>query len=127
MPEEIAGAIDTAKSSGAEALNVLSSASLWYNRQIIFERAATLRLPAMYEWPIMAEEGGFAAYGANLTQLYRDIFARQCVKLLRGVKPAAIPVEQPTKFELVINLKTAKALGLTVPESLLIRADEVIE
>ena len=127
MPEEIAGAIDTAKSSGAEALNVLSSPSLFYNRQIIFERAATLRLPAMYEWPIMAEEGGFAAYGANLTQLYRDIFARQCVMLLRGVKPADIPVEQPTKFELVINLKTAKSLGLTIPESFLMRFDKVIE
>jgi hypothetical protein len=57
-----------------KALNVLSSPVLFYNRQIIFERAATLRLPAMYEWPIMAEEGGFVAYGANLTQLYRDIY-----------------------------------------------------
>jgi putative ABC transport system substrate-binding protein len=126
-PEEIAGAIETAKSSGAAALNVLSSAFLYYNRQIIMERAAALRLPAVYEWPNMAEEGGFVAYGARLTQLFRDIFARQCVKLLRGVKPADIPVEQATKFELVVNLKTAKALGLTVPESLLVRADEVIE
>jgi putative tryptophan/tyrosine transport system substrate-binding protein len=57
-----------------KALNVLSSPVLFYNRQIIFERAATLRLPAMYEWPSMAEEGGFIAYGANLTQLYRDIY-----------------------------------------------------
>jgi putative tryptophan/tyrosine transport system substrate-binding protein len=88
------------------------------------ERAATLRLPAMYEWPNMVEEGGFVAYGARLTQLFR---ARQCVKLLRGVQPADIPVEQATKFELVVNLKTAKALRLTVPESLLVRADEVIE
>jgi putative ABC transport system substrate-binding protein len=127
MREEIAGAIDTAKSSGAEVLNMLSSAFLYRNRQIIMERAATLRLPAMYEWPNVAEEGGFVAYGARLTQIFRDIFARQLVELLRGVKPAVIPVEQPTKFELVINLKTAKALGLTVPESLLIRADEVIE
>ena len=127
IPEEIASAIDTAKSSGAEALNVLSSPVLFYNRPIIFERAATLRLPAMYEWPSMAEEGGFIAYGSSLTQWYRDIFARQCVKLLRGVKPADIPVEQPTKFELVINLKTAKALGLTIPESFLMRFDKVIE
>ncbi|MGA2818988.1 MAG: ABC transporter substrate binding protein, partial [Xanthobacteraceae bacterium] len=86
-----------------------------------------LLLPAMYEWPNMAEEGGFIAYGARLAQLFRDIFARQFIKLMQGVKPADIPVEQPTKFELVINLKTAKALGVTVPESLLVRADEVIE
>jgi putative tryptophan/tyrosine transport system substrate-binding protein len=126
-PEEIVSAIDAAKSSGAAALNVLASATLWTNRQIIFSRVATLRLPAMYEWPSMAEEGGFVGYGANLTQLYRDIYARQCVKLLRGVKPADIPVEQPTKFELVINLKTANALGVMVPQTLLTRADEVIE
>jgi len=125
--EEIAGAIDAAKGSGAEALNVLSSAFFYNNRQIIFQQVATLRLPAMYEWPNMAEEGGLVAYGALLTQLFRDIFARQCVKLLRGVKPADIPVEQPTKFELVINLKTANALGLTVPPTLLARADKVIE
>ena len=126
-PEEIVSAIDAAKSSGAEALNVLSSAAFYANRQIIFNRVATLRLPAMYEWPSMAEEGGFAGYGPNLTQLYRDISARQCVKLLRGAKPADIPVEQPTKFELVINLKTANALGFTVPQALLARADKVIE
>ena len=125
--EEIAGAIDAAKSSGAEALNVLSSAFLYYNRQIIIAQVATLRLPAMYEWPNMAKQGGLIGYGANLVQLFRDIFARQCVKLLSGVKPADIPVEQPSKFELVINLKTANALGLTVPPTLLARADEVIE
>jgi putative tryptophan/tyrosine transport system substrate-binding protein len=126
-PEEIVSAIDAAKSSGAAALNVLASAAFYANRQIVFDRVATLRIPAMYEWPSMAEEGGLIGYGANLTQLFRDIYARQCVKLLRGVKPADIPVEQPTKFELVINLKTAKALGLTIPEAFLLRADKVIE
>ena len=126
-PEEIATAIDAAKSYGAGALNVLASAILYNNRQIILERAATLLLPAMYEWPTMAEEGGFVAYGPRLAQLYRDVFARQLVQLLLGAKPADIPVEQPTKFELVINLKTANALGLTVPETLLQRADDVIE
>ena len=66
-------------------------------------------------------------YGSSLEQIYRDIGARQLVKLLRGVKPAEIPVEQPTGFELVVNLKTAKTLGLTIPESFLLRADKVIE
>lgn len=127
VPEEIAGAIDKAKSSGAAALNVLSSQFLYTNRKIIIEQAATLQLPAMYEWPNMAEEGGFVAYGSRLAQLFRDIFARQFVKLMRGLRPGDIPVEQPTKFELVINLKAAKALGLTVPEPFLLRADEVIE
>ena len=125
--EEIAAAIDVAKSSGATALNVFASALLWANRRLIMERAAALRLPAIYEWAEMAEEGGFAAYGPRLTDVFRDLHARQLVKLLRGIKPADIPVEQPTKFELVINLKAAKAMGVTVPEALLVRADKVIE
>jgi putative tryptophan/tyrosine transport system substrate-binding protein len=118
--EEIASAIDAAKSSGATALNVLASPLLFNNRQIILPRVAALGLPAIYQFPVAAEEGGFIAYGSRLDQIYRDIFARQLVKLLRGAKPADIPVEQPTKFELAVNVKTAKALGLT-------RADEVIE
>ena len=80
----------------------------------------------MYQWPEMAEEGGFVAYGPRLDQL-SDLAARFAANLLRGAKPADLPVEQPTKVELVINLKTAKALGLTVPQSILARADEVIE
>ena len=73
-----------------------------------------------------AEEGGFAAYGPRLSEL-SVLAARLAAKLLRGVKPAEIPVEQPTKFELVINLKTANAMGVTVPPALLVRADKVIE
>jgi putative tryptophan/tyrosine transport system substrate-binding protein len=125
--EEIAGAIDTAKSSGAAAFNVLASTLLYNNRQIILPRVAALGLPAIYQFPTMAQEGGLMGYGPRLEQIYRDIFARQLVKLLRGAKPADIPVEQPTKFELAVNLKTAKALGLTIPETFLLRADEVIE
>ena len=125
--EEILAAIDTAKASGAETVNVLSSAYFWGNRQIIMQRVAALRLPAMYHLPEFAEEGGLIAYGPRAVQVFRDIMAPQLVKLLRGIKPADIPVEQPTKFELVINLKTAKALGLDVPAQLLARADEVIE
>jgi putative tryptophan/tyrosine transport system substrate-binding protein len=125
--EEVPDAIETAKSSGAEALNVLAAPLLFVNRRIILERVAPLRLPTIYEWAEVGQEGGFLAYGPRLVQIYRDVMARLVVKVLRGAKPADIPVEQPTKFELVINLKTAKELGLTIPESFLQRADEVIE
>jgi putative tryptophan/tyrosine transport system substrate-binding protein len=125
--EEITDAIDTAKNSGATALNVLASAFLWNTRQIILPRVAALGLPAIYQFPAAAEEGGFIAYGTDLDQIYRNIWARQLVKLLRGAKPPDIPVEQPTKFELVVNLKTAALLGLRIPESFLLRADKVIE
>jgi ABC-type uncharacterized transport system substrate-binding protein len=123
---EITAAIDVAKSLGATALNVLASPMLHANIQLIMERVAILRWPAMYQWPELAEGGGFAAYGPRITQL-PDILVRMDVKLFSGVKPADIPVEQPTKFDLVINLKTAKAMGVTVPEAVLARADEVIE
>ena len=84
-------------------------------------------MPAIWQFPTEAEEGGFIGYGTRLEPIFRDILARQLIKLLRGVKPAEIPIEQPTKFELVVNLKTAKALGLTIPETFLQRADKVIE
>ena len=125
-PEQIAPAMDKAKASGAGALNVLSAPLFSFNRRIVIERAAALGLPAIYEWPEMAEEGGLIGYGARLTPLYRQL-ARLIVKVLRGAKPEDLPVVQPTNFELVINLTTAKALGLTIPESLLVRADKVVE
>jgi ABC-type uncharacterized transport system substrate-binding protein len=126
-PEEIAGAIETAKSSGATALNVLATPLLHNNRQIILERVMALGLPSIHQWPETSEEGGFIGYGPRLNRLYREIMARQLVKLLLGARPADLPVEQPTKFELAINLKTAKALGLVAPASFLARADEIIE
>ena len=125
-PEQIAPAMDKAKASGATALNVLSAALFSFNRRIVIERAAALGLTAIYEWPEMAEEGGLIAYGPPLKPIYRQL-ARLLVKVLRGAKPEDLPVEQPTNFELVINLSTAKALGLTIPESFLVRADKVIE
>jgi putative ABC transport system substrate-binding protein len=97
------------------------------NRQIIMQRVAALRLPAIYQFPEVAEDGGFVAYGPRLAHIFGELVVRQLVKLFRGAKPADVPVEQPTKFELVINLKVAKALALTIPESFLRRADEVIE
>jgi putative ABC transport system substrate-binding protein len=125
--EEIALAIDTANASDVAALNVLASPLLFANRQVIIERAVALRLPAIYQWPDVAEQGGFMGYGPRLIQLFRDVVARQLVKILRGTKPADLPVEQPTKFELVINLQTAKVIGHEVPAGLILRADKVIE
>jgi putative tryptophan/tyrosine transport system substrate-binding protein len=91
------------------------------------QRVAGLRLPAIYQFPEVAQDGGFVAYGPRLVQIFVELVTRQLVKPLRGTKVADVPVEQPTKFDVVINLKTAKALALTIPESLLPRADEVIE
>jgi putative tryptophan/tyrosine transport system substrate-binding protein len=85
-----------------------------------------LRLPAIYQWPEMAEEGGLAGYGPRFPEIWRQR-ARLVIKVLRGAKPADIPVEQPTRFELVINLRAAKAIGHEVPAGLALRADKVIE
>jgi len=126
-PEEIAAAIDAAKTWGAAALNVLASPVLFGNRQIVLERVAALRLPAIYQFPEVAQDGGCVAYGPRLVKIFGELVTRLLVKLLRGTKPADVPVEQPTKFDLVFNLKTAKALGLTIPPTLLATADEVIE
>jgi putative ABC transport system substrate-binding protein len=125
--EEISAAIDAAKASGATALNVSASPLFFTHRQLILDRVAAMRLPAIYEWPETAEEGGFAAYGPRLDQLFLEVMVQQLVKLFRGIKVADIPIEQPTKFELVVNLKAATALGIAIPESILVRADKVIE
>jgi putative tryptophan/tyrosine transport system substrate-binding protein len=102
--EEIGSAIDAAKAVGAEGLNVLASALVFNSRTFIFDRARALRLPAVYQWPQMAEEGGLIGYGPLIIPLWRDAMSRQLAKLLRGAKPGDLPVEQPTRFELVINL-----------------------
>ena len=125
--EDIASAIDSAQASGATALNIVSSPLFHAHRHLIMERAAAAHLPTIYEFPESAEEGGFAAYGPRRSQLFSEIMAQQIVQVLRGTKVADIPVEQATKFELVINLKTAKAMGVTVPATLVARADKVIE
>jgi putative ABC transport system substrate-binding protein len=124
--EEVVGVIEEAKRSGATSLNVLATPLLNASRQIIIERASALRLPAIYQWPETVKEGGLAAYGPSFAQVGRQN-AEQLAKVLRGAQPADLPVQQPTKFDFVINLKTARALGLTVPPTLLARADEVIE
>jgi hypothetical protein len=113
--EEIGSALDAAKATGAGGLNVLASTLLFNSRAFILRRVAALRLPAVFQFPEMAEQGGLIGYGPRIVQLFRDRLSRQLANLLRGSKPGDIPVEQPTKFELVINLKTAKAVGLDVP------------
>jgi putative ABC transport system substrate-binding protein len=124
--DEIAPAIEAAKSAGAQALNVLASALLNAQQQTILDRCAALKLPAIYQWPEIAELGGFAAYGPRYKELGR-LVVQQIVRIFRGAHPGDLPVVQPDKFELVINLKTAKALGLMVPPLQLAQATQVIE
>jgi putative ABC transport system substrate-binding protein len=93
---------------------------------LLAQLASKHRLPAIYARKEFAESGGLLAYGPSFSDIYRRA-AAYVDKILRGATPAELPVEQPTKFEFVINLKTAKALGLTIPPSLLLRADQVIE
>ena len=113
-------------SARAGGLTVLPSARLLREHRRLVDLAAKNRLPAVYTSREFVDAGGLMAYGANLADLYRRA-ATYVDKVLKGAKPADLPVEQPTKFELVINLKTAKALGLDIPPTLLTRADEVIE
>ena len=125
-PEAVARALDQLVGAQVDAVNILASPILDDARALIIERLNRARLPAIYQWPEEAEAGGFAAYGPRLARAIRT-WVEIADKVLRGAHPAEIPVQQPTTFELVINLKTAKALGLTVPQLLLAQADEVIE
>jgi len=124
--EDVAGAVRAARNSQAEALNVFSSPILASLHREIIAFAAEYRLPAIYQWKEHVEAGGLVSYGPNLAAIWRQ-FGIIVAKLLKGVKPADLSVEQPTKFELVVNLRTAKSLDLTIPPSVLLRADEVIE
>jgi ABC-type uncharacterized transport system substrate-binding protein len=110
----------------ADALFVVLDPLINNNRLAIATSALGARLPTMHGLRDLVEAGGLISYAANFPDLFRRT-AGLVDKILRGVKPAEIPVEQPTKFDLVVNLNTAKALGLTIPETFLARADEVIE
>jgi putative ABC transport system substrate-binding protein len=96
------------------------------NRELIIALAARSGIPAIYPRPVFAESGGLIAYGADLTEQFRQA-AGYIDRILKGTNPGDLPIQRPTKFELVINVKTAKALGLSIPQSMLLLADEVIE
>jgi putative ABC transport system substrate-binding protein len=123
-PDEVDAAFAAMRGGHAQALTVLPISHTEHVR--IVELAAESRLPAVYWERTYVSAGGLMFYGAGLTDIYRHA-ATHVDRILRGAKPADLPIEQPTKFELVINLITAKALGLTIPPTLLARADEVIE
>jgi putative tryptophan/tyrosine transport system substrate-binding protein len=125
-PQDLEGAFQAAMRERAGALIALDDPFIFTQRIQIVVLAEKSRLPAITGWPQFPESGGLMSYGAD----YQDMARRAAVlvdKILRGAKPADLPVEQPTKFELVINLRTAKVLGLTIPSSLRLRADKLIE
>jgi putative ABC transport system substrate-binding protein len=123
---EIEPAFAAARREGAEALFVEPGSLTRTNAGLIAELAARHRLPAIYSAPEFVEAGGLIFYGVDYVALYRRA-ALYVAKILKGAKPADLPIEQPTLFKLVVNLKAAKALGMTIPPSVLLRADEVIE
>jgi len=124
-PDAFERAFAAMKSGRADALQVLGDPVFFNTRSRLLQLAERNRLPAIYEEGAMVHDGGLMAWGVNFAHLFQRA-AWYVDKILRGAKPADLPIEQPTKFELVLNLKTAKALGLTIPQSLLLRADEVI-
>src|SRR5262245_22480786 len=124
--EEVAGAVRAARDSQADALNVFSSPRLASLHRDLIAFAAEYRRPAIYQCKEHVEAGGLISYGPGLAAIWRQS-AIIVAKVLKGVKPADLPVEQPTKFDLALNLGTAKSLELTIPPSVLLRADEVVE
>jgi ABC-type uncharacterized transport system substrate-binding protein len=125
-PDELDRAFSTIAAERADALMVFPSPMLFNERRRIVDLAAKHRLPSMAMGREFVELGGLMSYGANITDLSRRS-ATYVDKILKGAKPADLPVEQPTKFELLVNLKTARELGLSIPREFLLLADEVIE
>jgi len=124
--EDLAAAFLGMKKNHDQGVVVMSPAFMFVHRKAVIDLAATHRIAAIYELRVFVEPGGLMSYGVNASEMQRRA-AVYVDKILKGAKPTDLPVQQPEKFELVINLKTAKALGLTIPPSLLARADEVIQ
>jgi len=124
-PEEIGPAFSAVKRARAQALYVLDDPRFMAHRTTLVERASKARLPTIFGLRQFVDEGGLMSYGANLSDLYRRS-AGYVDKILKGANPGDLPIEQPTKFELVVNLKAARALGITIPESIMLQADEVM-
>ena len=123
---DLEGLFEAAKKERRDALIIVINPLIGFHQKRIIELAAKNRLPSMYETSRFVESGGLLSYAANSSDLYRRA-ATYVDKILKGTKPADLPVEQPMKFEMVINLKTAKQIGLTIPQSVLYRADKVIK
>lgn len=123
---EIEAAFLTAIDARSLSLLVLTGQHAYANRHRIIELSTRHRLPAMFDLRPYVDAGGLISYGANLVDIWRQA-ARFVDKILKGAKPADLPVEQPTRFELIVNLKAAKSIGLTIPQSMRLRADELIE
>ena len=126
VPADVPAAFKAIERGRAEALIVLPSPMFYAERRRLAELAARHRLPAIYEVKEYVDEGGLTSYGPSFPEMYRRA-ATYVDRILKGAMPGELPMEQPTKFVLAINLKAAKALGLTIPESLLQRADQVVE
>ena len=125
-PEEIERALASFAAAGDAGLVVPPDPSTNTHRKVIVELAAKLKLPTIYALRIATAEGGLMSYGIDVPSLFRNA-ASYADRILRGEKPANLPVQQPDKFEMVINLKVARSLGLNIPQSLLATADEVIQ
>jgi putative ABC transport system substrate-binding protein len=125
LPEQYPDAFASMTRSGARAVFVTADPVLSSNRERIMQLAASHRLPAMYEWPEIVEAGGLLSYGPTLAEINTRV-AAYVDKILKGAKPADLPVERPTRFELAVNLKTAAALGITIPPAVVARAGRVI-
>lgn len=124
-PDGYGAVFETMAKDRVDALLVPSFPRFYLEHQRIIEAATKRRIAAMYEWGDIARDGGLMAYGPVFTQLNRQV-AVYVDRILRGAKPAELPIEQPTEFELVVNMRTAEAIGLTIPKSILERADEVV-
>lgn len=124
--DDLTHAFEVARAWRAGAVNVLASPLVWSLRHVVIDQAARTRLPAIYQWREAVREGGLLSYGPTRAEVFRALAAK-IDRVLTGAKPSDLPVEQPTTFELVINLKTAKTLGLTIPPSLLRQADQIIK